>query len=213
MINVLDTFNAAKWFIKKNKFFNYQNLRINKLLYFSELMYYSNFNEKLLDKDFVAFDNGPVIYDVYVSYRYDNLDQYPEEEIVIDDKDILKTMNIVNFLYSDKSPNELSTITHEHNIWKEKKPLIKVNRFNRSPKIEFDSATPDLKEYYVNIFNIYKNVDFDNLVKIHIGKNTFYYFQKELQLDDNIIRELLQYPKYDDPQFIEDIIDGEIILS
>lgn len=214
---MINTFDAAKWFIKKNNFAvdyqNYQNLKLNKLLYFSELMHFSVFKEKMFDKDFVAFENGPVVYDIYTNYRRWDLKYHPSEDIEIKYNIGLQIMKIINFLYAHKSDNELIENTHSHNIWKEKIDLIPSNRYYNSPKIEFKNASQDLIEFYSNIYNAYKDVNFDNLVMIQIGKNYFYYFKDKIHLDEKILSELAEYPKFEDPQFIVDYIDGEVVLA
>lgn len=216
---MIDTFKAAKWFIKKNKlavdYRNYQNLKLNKLLYFSELMHYSVYKEKMFDKEFVAFENGPVVYDVYTNYRWNDLKHYPVGDIHIDYDIGLKIMQIVNFLYAHKSETELVSMTHEHNIWKEKEPFIHrygYQYFN-SPKIEFENASSDLIDFYSEIFNTYKDVDFDNLEMRQIGQNYYYYFKNKIQLDETILSELAEYPKFEDPQFIVEYIDGDVVLA
>lgn len=214
---MIDTFKAAKWFIKKNKlavdYRNYQNLKLNKLLYFSELMHYSVYKEKMFDKEFVAFENGPVVYDVYTNYRRWDLKYYPEENIDIEYHIGLQIMKIINFLYAHRSDDELVSITHSHNIWKEKEHLLPFNRFYNSPPIDFENTSPDLMEFYSNIFNAYKDVDFDNLEMRQIGQNYYYYFKDKINLDETILSELADYPKFDDPQFIVDYIDGEVVLA
>lgn len=57
---------VARWFIFHNpelaSGYIDENTKINKLLYFSNLMYYCIHNEYLIKDEFVAFPNGPVVF-------------------------------------------------------------------------------------------------------------------------------------------------------
>lgn len=210
MINIFD---AAEWFIKKNKLVaDYQNLKLNNLLYFSELMHFSVFKEKMFDKDFIAVENGVIVYDIYTNH-HGRIPKYSKNEDIETKYDTgLQIMKIINFLYAHKSDNELIEIIHSHNIWKEKTDLISLNNFDIL-KIEFKNAYQDLIEFYSNIYNAYKDVNFDNLVMKRIGENYFYYFKDKIHLDEKMLSELAEYPKFEEPQFIVDYINGEVVLA
>ncbi|HHJ7489785.1 TPA: Panacea domain-containing protein, partial [Streptococcus pyogenes] len=118
---MINTMNLAKCFLSLNpslKVGNYDNnLKVNKLLYFSSLMYYSIFHENLLDENFERWDNGPVVREVYKGFRYNDLTSstdFTDEEFNTETKSIIQ---IVNFIYGNKTSLELSNETHTHNIW------------------------------------------------------------------------------------------------
>lgn len=209
---MINTFDAAEWFIKKNKLAtDYRNLKLNNLLYFSELMHFSVLKEKMFDKDFIAVENGVIVYDIYT--HHGRVPKYSKNEDIETKYNIgLQIMKIINFLYAHKSDNELIEIIHSHNIWKEKTDLIPFNNFDNL-KIEFKNASQDLIEFYSNIYNAYKDVNFDNLVMRQIGENYFYYFKDKIHLDEKMLSELSEYPKFEEPQFIVGCIDGEIVLA
>ena len=70
----------AKWFIYKNpnlsRGYIDENTKLNKLVYFSNLMYYSLKNENLIEDNFEHWDHGPVVREIYKSYRYGDLSSY-----------------------------------------------------------------------------------------------------------------------------------------
>ena len=98
----------AKWFMKtnpslKNGYID-ENTKLNKLLFFSSSMYYATQNENLTDEKFEKWDNGPVIRKIYTDYRYNNLSSFPDSDIVIEDDEILKILNIINRGYGCQNP-------------------------------------------------------------------------------------------------------------
>lgn len=109
---MIDTMVLAKYVLSINpdlRVGNYDNnLKLNKLLYFSSLMYFSVFKENLINNSFERWDNGPVIRDVYKEFRYNDLISNSEcETNIVSDKE--KTIiQIVNFIYGNKTSNELS---------------------------------------------------------------------------------------------------------
>ncbi|HFU4006949.1 TPA: type II toxin-antitoxin system antitoxin SocA domain-containing protein, partial [Streptococcus suis] len=66
---MVNTLNLAKCFLSINpslRVGNFDNnLKVNKLLYFASLMYFSLFNDDLIDDYFERWDNGPVVREVY----------------------------------------------------------------------------------------------------------------------------------------------------
>ena len=64
----------AKWFVFKNpsllKGENDENLKLNILLCFSNMMYLSVYKEKLIDDKFENFEGYPVVKSVYDEYQY-----------------------------------------------------------------------------------------------------------------------------------------------
>ena len=209
---LLNGHEVAKWFI----FNNHQlangyidgNIKLNKLLYFANLMFYCINRELLIEDDFVAFPKGPVIFSIYKDYRYNGLDEIPADDFVNGiNKEQEQILNIINFLYGNKDVNELVEISHSHNIWNEKKDLIPQN-----PIIEFDKISQEFIDYYNNLYNIYKDMDFSKIRMEKINGNIFYYDINNLEMNDKVVEQLLLYDKFDEPQFIEDV-NGELVFS
>lgn len=209
---VLKSHDLAKWFIYNNPslssgYFD-ENAKLNKLLYFSALMYYCVKNEQLIDEPFVAFPKGPVIQSVYRDYRYNGLDKMPSNDNIINaDETQKQIVQIVNFIYSEKTASDLINETHEHNLWKDVSDYIPNN-----PIIDFSCIDESLSRYYVNLYDMYKNTDFSDLRKEKINGNVFYYSKKNLSMTDDVVSELSDMPKLDEAKFVE-IIDGELVFS
>ena len=84
---MLKAHDVAKWFIYKNpelaSGYIDENTKVNKLLYFSNLMYRCVEDDRLISDDFIAFPNGPVVYSVYRDYRYNGLNSLPSNSPMI----------------------------------------------------------------------------------------------------------------------------------
>lgn len=201
---------VAKWFIFHNpelaSGYIDENTKINKLLYFSNLMYYCINNENLINEDFIAFPNGPVVFSVYRDYRYNGLNSLPQQ-IITPTEIQLKILNIINFIYGNASTDELVNESHTHSLWKDVQHLIPNN-----PKIEFKNVEPELVAYNKALYNTYADIDFSNIVKEKIKNNIYYYFKDSFDMTDEIIDKLSTFDKYDEPKFLE-IIDGELVVS
>lgn len=196
----------AKWFINKNKNlkngYNEANTKINKLIYFSNLMYYCIRNKLLIEEEFEKWDNGPVVRKVYEEYRYNNLSQNIKDIIKIESYLKLKVLNIVNFIYSNKSAKELSLETHKHSIWK---------NIKRNEKIKISNITSREKQEIIDMYNVYKDIDFDKLNSIVINGINFYFKGNIEAISYKIINELKEIEKSKYPIFFE-IINGELVF-
>ena len=201
---------AAKWFIFHNpelaSGYIDENTKINKLVYFSNLMHRCVHNENLISDDFVAFPNGPVVYAIYRDYRYNGLNQLPKAIAPLE-KEQEKTLNIINFVYGDFLADELVKESHSHSLWKKVEFMIPNN-----PKIDFNDIDDDLIKYNKNLYDTYSEVNFSELKKEKINGNIYYYIKDGIELTENMIELLSSFEKYDEPKFLE-IIDGELVVS
>lgn len=203
----------AEWFIRQlpelTEGCHDNNVRVNKLLYFLNLYYFSIFDEVIVDENFVAFPEGPVIQAIYRDYRYNGLDNYPSNDIKIEDSKLLNLLKFICFVYGNKTARELTEETHKHNLWLEVKDQIPTN-----PVINFNNASKQLIEDCKTMYKDYSLVDFDKIKKEIVNGNIYYYNTDNIKyLDDDTITKLLNIRvKNTEPQFIEKI-NGEIVFS
>ena len=116
--NILD---YVSWFLEnnldnpRNTFKG--NMKLQKLLFFAQLISLAK-NNKLLFKDkFSAFENGMVIENVRLEYKnnLDGLLNYKRKKLSKEDLEILElTKNIYGF----ESAEELSNMSHQFEYWK-----------------------------------------------------------------------------------------------
>ncbi len=130
MINAKE---AAKWFIYRNPELSSgyidENTKINKLLYFSNLMHYCVDHKVLFDEEFVAFPNGPVVFSVYRDYRYHGLNLLPQQSPRIEGIQG-QILDIINFVYGDMSADQLVKESHTHSLWRNVRHLIRNHQLS-----------------------------------------------------------------------------------
>lgn len=198
---------VAIWFLNKDKSlcngYIDENTRLNKLLYFSSLLYFSKFGKELLDEKFERWDRGPVLKSLYKDYRYNRLGEQKFKTSKIENKEIERILNIINLIYADKTASELSEETHTHNIWLET---------SKNSKMEFKNISESLRKQMLNYYKLYENFDFDNIKVEKINGNKFYYDKRNLKMTEKLLKELEMLEKMPYPQFIE-LIDGEVVFS
>lgn len=207
---MLKAHDVAKWFIYKNpelaSGYIDENTKVNKLLYFSNLMYRCVVNDRLISDDFIAFPNGPVVYSVYRDYRYNGLNSLPSHSPMIEGVQ-KKILEIVNFVYGNYTTQELIDESHSHSQWKSVKNLIPNN-----PIISFDDVDSDLVSYYQALYKTYSEIDFNKIAKDKICGNVYYYYRDLFEMTDDMIDKLSTFEKFDEPKFLE-VINGELVVS
>jgi uncharacterized phage-associated protein len=201
---------VAKWFIYNNpelaSGYIDENTKVNKLLYFSNLMYVCVVKESLISDEFVAFPNGPVVYSVYRDYRYHGLNTLPSQGPSIEGVP-RKILEIINFVYGNYTAQELIDESHTHDLWKSVKHLIPNN-----PVINFDNIDQNLISYYQSLFSTYSEFDFSKISKEKISGNIYYFYKDSFEMTDEIVEKLSKFDRFEEPKFLE-IIDGELVIS
>lgn len=203
----MEAIKTAKWFLNSNPSlrngYNDGNTKLNKLLYFSNLMFYSVKGENLVEEPFEKWDNGPVIREIYKNYRYNGLDCAGNLYVDIKDKEILQILHIVDFVYGDMSARQLSEESHKSSIWQD----AEKNQY-----IDFSNIDEKEKKLMTNLYETYANVDFQNLGTEKINGNKYYYDKRDIQMTDELILDLEKLPDNSEPMFLE-MIDGELVFS
>lgn len=197
----------AKWFLLKNpsllKGGIDENIKLNILLCFSNLMYLSVYKEKLIDDKFEKFEGYPVVKSVYNEYQYNNLCESVDDKPTILDEKILQILEINNFVNADLTLSEFNDMCNKLNI------LTMVEKENT---IDYKNIPQDLKEFMVNLYNLYKDYDFDNIGIELVNGNKYIYFKDELEMTEDILNQLKAIEKQNTTTFIE-VIDGELVFS
>lgn len=153
---------VAKWFYKNNEQTKKDNkdgnVVMQKLCYYAQAMYLAIYNKPLFEEKIEAWENGPVVKDVYNLYRWfhyslkknDNIAILPEEE---------KVLRVINSVYGFKTSYELIESTHKEKPWKQFEDIAKER--NNNPEI----TKKVIKEYYSDLVDVYeanKDNDFYN---------------------------------------------------
>lgn len=197
----------AKWFLNKNPqlcgCYIDENTKLNKLLYFSYLMHYAVTGKNLTDDKFEKWDNGPVSRKIYKEYRYNNFGISSDKRVDIEDKNILKFLEIINFIYSNKTARELSEETHNHSIWLEAK---------KNEEIDFSKIADKEKYLMNNLYKTYMDIDFENMGMEKISGNIYYYDKTNFDMSDEVVSMLEKIELQSEPIFVENI-EGELVFS
>jgi len=103
------------------------NLKLQKLLYYAQGHYLAEFGKPLFDNDFVAWQHGPIIEDIYHDFKYNgsNLIGYKIGDQkkydcfnFLKDKEASKLLEKTSEYYSQYSPWKLRNMSHEEEPWK-----------------------------------------------------------------------------------------------
>lgn len=89
------------------------NVRLNKYLFLSQVVYLAKYEKKLFEDNFVAYDNGPVIKEIINEYP---LISSRNENVEISDE-IKEFLDKIYASLINASYDELIEITHEDPEW------------------------------------------------------------------------------------------------
>ncbi|WNY23535.1 hypothetical protein MmiHf6_08440 [Methanimicrococcus hongohii] len=112
----------AKWFVQNFDLTNdfCDQVKLQKLLFFSWLIHKSKFDESLFDDMFYAFENGPVVKTIYPYLCYDSLFSSFKDEPLDETKfseNEKETLNTAYEIFHKMDWEELVEISHESPAW------------------------------------------------------------------------------------------------
>lgn len=173
-MNRTNVFDYAKWFLEnnldtpRNTFKG--NIKLQKLLFFAQLISLAKNNKLLFDEQFCAFENGMVMENVRLKYK-NNLDEllnYKRKELNDEELEILElTKNI----YGSENADTLSNMTHQFEYWK-KYLQISNNKFDFKDKNKSIVPNEELKKELDNIrdvldaYNIMNSEEFKSMEEL-----------------------------------------------
>lgn len=179
----------SKWFIQNNADAavpsHRGNIKLQKLLYYSQAMNLAVNEKPLFDNTIEAWKNGPVVRDIYREYRYNQLAERAAIEDEVTESDFIATNNtarilqIINGIYGNQSSDKLIELTHKEKPWhdlkdqalRQENPVISINA---------------IKEFYtsmLNLYEMYKDYDFESEARKFINGNFFTYDMNETSLN------------------------------
>ncbi|WP_352921207.1 Panacea domain-containing protein [Peribacillus simplex] len=191
--NVID---VSKWFIQNNTdackpSFN-GHIKLQKLLYYSQALSLAVNDSVLFDNQIQAWENGPVVSEVFREYRHNDLVENTFEKTefdyagIFDDK-THKILEIVNYIYGFQTGDQLIELTHSEEPWKELEAEAKARR---NPEIKVQK----MKDYYSTslkeVFELYEDYDLSSDTREEFNGNVFVYNSTETTLTDEDVRAL-----------------------
>lgn len=125
------------------------NLKLQKILYFSQCAYLSLYNKELFSDEIVAWQYGPVVESVYHKYKeyVNGVLELPKKYSNSLPKEISNFLDGIWEMFSKYSARELVNITHNHKPWNE--AYAKGHGSVMQKRI--------LRDYYKGIFKFQEN--------------------------------------------------------
>jgi uncharacterized phage-associated protein len=188
-----DVIDISRWFIKNNSdvaFPSYKgNIKLQKLLYYSQAMHLAVKGEPLFVNSIEAWENGPVVRDAFREYRHNHLAEITSMgfgDVGNLDPDTSKILKVVNYIYGKQTGDQLVELTHNEEPWKELEDEVKQKL---NPIITRDKMI----SYYsslVEIYDAFKDLEIDTHKSHELNGNVFTLDESETTLTDDDIRSL-----------------------
>ncbi|MEK8128981.1 type II toxin-antitoxin system antitoxin SocA domain-containing protein [Paenibacillus filicis] len=191
---VISATDAAKWFLQNNldvprNTFD-GNMKLQKMLYFSQLIHLAKNGEPLFGENILAFKNGSVVEEVRQAYQYQHYELLAaaRQQSVDYTPEQLETFRIAENIYGQLSAKKLSEINHMHQSW--------ISAFENSQEGRFynkEKSIMPLEGLLVNevpmtkeMLNTYSNYTFSDKYEVVNGIK-FYYNPEEIALTADVM--------------------------
>ncbi|WP_188453811.1 Panacea domain-containing protein [Virgibacillus oceani] len=168
------------------------NMKLQKLLYFSQLVHHAEYGVPLFKDKIYAYENGCVVESVMKQYhlRHDELvsaSHLASQTFSLEEK---FTIDLVESVFGELSAGELSDLNHEHSCWKLAYGRSYIDENYRNKHL---SEISDQEVYEHDLEGIKKIVDGykssnDSLTEamITIGGTEFYFNPQEIIIDEQL---------------------------
>ena len=192
--------NVVKWFADNGVKLDNSlsgNIKINKLLVFSQLMNLVENDKKLFDEDIYAFKNGLVVEDIRLKYKnYRTFTKELENAEYNFKESELYILQKVNKIFSHLSSKILSDLTHQFKFWKDYYEFsIKDNYYYKEEsKIRIEDVLKTYKNDTDKIRTLLAVNEDEEFIPIQIQDTTFYYDPLETKIEENVVTALKDYP-------------------
>lgn len=97
------------------------NLKLQKLVYYGQGFHLAVFDTPLFGEEIVAWEHGPVVVDLYRTYKKRGANPIPAEDINLEKyhPKLRELLDEVYSVYGQFSASKLRALTHEEPPWKE----------------------------------------------------------------------------------------------
>jgi len=195
-------YDIAKWFIQKdfdeprNNFKG--NMKLQKLLYFAQLIHIYFYDELLFDEPIRAFKNGPVVECIRLDYKNHTAEFIRDAKNMVKsfNRKIMKTLITTVEIFGDYSAEKLSELSHQHDCWE------------RTLKESKDAFGYYHKDKNIIPIEELKNENLENIAQLIKAKEMlaevnhkcevvhgveFYYDPDEIEITDELMQKLKEY--------------------
>jgi uncharacterized phage-associated protein len=201
----LKAVDIAMWFIKRG----YDqprnslkgNMKLQKLLYFSQLIHLAKYGETLFSDNMYAFRHGTVIEDVRVKYRVNHHELVTQSYNLNEDfaPEVMDTLNLTIQIFGSLDADELSELNHQQFSWNESyyNGYDEFTDFHIKEEsiINVEMILEHDLEIVREMLSAFENSEEPETKSIKINGVTFYYDPRQTLVDDQIKKELQEFAK------------------
>jgi len=196
----LRAIDVAKWFIRndldspRDTFDG--NMKLQKLLYFAQLIHVAKNDKLLFSEDMRAYENGTVVNEVRLIYKNKPttfINEAMFTDFSYDDEEINKTLRLTADLFGEMSARELSDLNHELPSWKIPYHASRTNIPNVY-RTEKNIIDPEGKLFKEDVNKVKKMLDAflqneqsEKMDYEVINGVTYYFDSNEVELTDDIL--------------------------
>jgi uncharacterized phage-associated protein len=204
-----DVLDYAKYFIK-NKYDTERNkidgnMKLQKLLLFTNLIAYAELNRPLFEDNILAFKQGCVIEKVRIRYKNDCAGFIEDSEKFNPEfsQEEYDVLNLCTSIFGKLPARELSELNHTFIFWSKAYNNSLQEMGYKHNKEKAVVSTDDIKREINKIQNMiksYRDTQKENNVKEIINGIEFIYSPAEIELTDDVIDELFEFSRSADEQ-------------
>lgn len=196
-----DVYEYAKYFIKNKLDTNPNtydgNMKLQKLLFFANMISLAKYDKLLFEEPICAFKNGCVIEKVRLRYKADYNSFYNDSlnfnpDFSIEEYDVLSDTADI---FGELSAKELSEINHSYDFWnKSYKNSVNINgyRCKEGSIINVDDMKAEIQKIKLILDAYHQNKIIDQNNEIINGVK-FYYDSKEVEMTEELLDELYEF--------------------
>ena len=204
---------VANWFIFRNPELatHHQNRKLDKLVYFSDLMHTAVYGFPFVGEPRVGYEHGPVHESIHKAYSKGHLIRIPDKKDLADfSSQEERVMQVVDIAYGDCDHLSLEEEARRHPSFQKISPNIDIDE-GIHPVVDIEEEE-SVMEMLRRMYRAYEGFDFNRLEKVRINGNVFYYLKDNLEMSEELLEELSHWSNSPEAIFLEDI-DGELVIS
>lgn len=185
---------VALWLIKNNMdcrdcSFN-GNMKLQKLLYFSQVVHLAKYGNPLFNDDMYAFEKGTVVENVRREYRnqFEKILLDSIKSDIIFSQPIKYTLEVVSDIFGNLSAQALSDVNHAQKSWEDAYYNSYTGSFHykERSKISLDSIISNDIKKVKEMLSAYETSKKQKSEVVVINNIKFYYNPDEIDITDEI---------------------------
>ena len=137
-----DVRNVAQYFLSRESM---THKKLEKLCYYAQAWYLTNFGRVMMPNRFEAWVHGPVSPDLYAQYKnwgWAQIQRYDDNSILFSEQE-MDIMDKVYETYGNYTGDELEELTHAELPWQNARKGCSPSEYSRNP-----ISMKDMRDYY-----------------------------------------------------------------